>query len=169
MGRCGNNRDIDHYHLEIPSDFDSRVYSHEIDPTAVTRMHSSLQSIESSDDEQHPPCIERKGNLSFDQDMLERYVLLCAQDPDGGLRDKPSKGKDFYHSCYNLSGLSISQHVLSRNGTKINRDSGIVQCEYDTHQLLYQSEQRNLLGATHPVYNIRVDRVKSVAKSFKKY
>ena len=41
--------------------------------------------------------------------MLQRYILLCAQDVNGGLRDKPSKSRDFYHSCYNLSGLSVSQ------------------------------------------------------------
>jgi hypothetical protein len=29
---------------------------------------------------------------------------------NGRLRDKPSKSRDFYHSCYNLSGLSVSQH-----------------------------------------------------------
>jgi protein farnesyltransferase subunit beta len=31
---------------------------------------------------------------------------------NGGLRDKPSKPKYFYHSCYVLSGLSVAQHAL---------------------------------------------------------
>jgi prenyltransferase beta subunit len=43
--------------------------------------------------------------------MLSRYTLMCAQQFDGGLRDKPSKSRDFYHTCYNLSGLSASQHL----------------------------------------------------------
>jgi len=52
----------------------------------------------------------RGGRLSptFDELMLQRYILLCAQDVNGGLRDKPSKLRDFYHSCYNLSGLSAA-------------------------------------------------------------
>lgn len=28
----------------------------------------------------------------------------------GGLRDKPSKRRDYYHTCYCLSGLSVAQH-----------------------------------------------------------
>lgn len=32
------------------------------------------------------------------------------QAPGGGLRDKPGKLPDFYHTCYCLSGLSSAQH-----------------------------------------------------------
>eukprot|EP01034_Spumella_vulgaris_P022491 gene22491-28619_t len=50
------------------------------------------------------------GCLGFNQKALQRYVLHCAQNLDGGgMRDKPGKSRDFYHSCYALSGLSISQ------------------------------------------------------------
>ena len=51
----------------------------------------------------------KNNSILFDTLMLERYILLCAQDIHGGLRDKPSKSRDFYHTCYNLSGLSIAQ------------------------------------------------------------
>jgi protein farnesyltransferase subunit beta len=44
---------------------------------------------------------------------LQEYVLIAAQGPHGGLRDKPGKGSDAYHSCYNLSGLSSAQHAVS--------------------------------------------------------
>ena len=45
------------------------------------------------------------------QQNLQMYVLLGCQDVDyakamGGLRDKPGKKADFYHTCYSLSGLS---------------------------------------------------------------
>lgn len=43
---------------------------------------------------------------------LQEYVLLLAQAPGGGLRDKPGKAPDAYHTCYNLSGLSSSQHRM---------------------------------------------------------
>lgn len=29
---------------------------------------------------------------------------------EGGIIDKPGKGRDYYHTCYGLSGLSISQY-----------------------------------------------------------
>ena len=73
-----------------------------------------------------------EGPPLFDTEMLERYILLCAQDVKGGLRDKPSKSRDFYHTCYNLSGLSISQ-----------RDN-------------------NRVARTDPCFNIRVDRVQEI-------
>lgn len=33
----------------------------------------------------------------------------CPPQPRGGLRDKPGKPPDYYHSCYCLSGLASSQ------------------------------------------------------------
>uniref|UniRef100_A0A8C4HJ93 Protein farnesyltransferase subunit beta n=1 Tax=Dicentrarchus labrax TaxID=13489 RepID=A0A8C4HJ93_DICLA len=46
----------------------------------------------------------------FEQQALQEYILLCCQNPAGGLLDKPGKSRDFYHTCYCLSGLSIAQH-----------------------------------------------------------
>jgi len=46
----------------------------------------------------------------FNSETLQRYTLMCAQQFDGGLRDKPSKPRDYYHSNYNLGGLSVAQH-----------------------------------------------------------
>lgn len=91
------------------------------------------------------------GQLLFDQKLLQRYILLCAQDVNGGLRDKPSKARDFYHSCYNLSGLSISQHFP---------------CSSDETVFMYENVNANILGVTHPVFNIRVDRVKEANRMF---
>ena len=45
----------------------------------------------------------------LNQHALQKYILHCAQALDGGLRDKPGKPRDFYHTCYNLSGLSCAQ------------------------------------------------------------
>ena len=39
----------------------------------------------------------------------QMYVLLACQSDNGGLRDKPGKQADFYHSCYSLSGLAALQ------------------------------------------------------------
>eukprot|EP00750_Incisomonas_marina_P025158 INCI5335.1.p1 GENE.INCI5335.1~~INCI5335.1.p1 ORF type:complete len:344 (-),score=44.71 INCI5335.1:68-1099(-) len=44
---------------------------------------------------------------------LQRYLLKCCQVQNGGLRDKPGMFRDYYHTCYCLSGLSVVQHFLS--------------------------------------------------------
>lgn len=91
-------------------------------------------------------------DISFDEIMLQRYILLCAQDVNGGLRDKPSKPKDFYHSCYNLSGLSVAQHALENDDKEFNR--------------LFGDRVFNILGRTDPVLNIRVERVRYIESEF---
>ena len=83
--------------------------------------------------------------------VLERYILLCAQEPKGGLRDKPSKPRDFYHTCYNLSGLSI---VLSS--------------QTESEQCFGHPSNQEHLGQTHPLYNIRVERVQKIQELLSK-
>ncbi|GAA5985988.1 hypothetical protein JCM10908_006361 [Rhodotorula pacifica] len=46
------------------------------------------------------------GDELYDRVALQQYVTLIAQGPGGGLRDKPGKSPDAYHTCYNLSGAS---------------------------------------------------------------
>ncbi len=54
------------------------------------------------------------GSLPFNQYALQKYILHCAQNFDyGGMRDKPGKSRDFYHCCYSLSGLSVSQRSIT--------------------------------------------------------
>ena len=110
---------------------------------------------ESEDNKDTPQSESNRRELSFDEVMLQRYILLCAQDVNGGLRDKPSKSKDFYHSCYNLSGLSAAQHSLepwppvSTDGDKDSK-----------FNRLFGDVDFNIIGKTDPVINIRTERVK---------
>ena len=46
----------------------------------------------------------------FDKELLRQYVIVCCQNADGGICDKPGKGSDYYHTCYALAGMSIAQH-----------------------------------------------------------
>lgn len=69
----------------------------------------------------------------FHRNALEDYILLCGQADGGGLRDKPGKGRDYYHTCYCLSGLSMSK-AKDREGLPV-------------------------LRATHLLYNICRDKV----------
>ena len=80
---------------------------------------------------------------------LQRYILLCAQVfPDGGLRDKPGKGRDYYHTCYALSGLSASQHP---------------DC---TAPATVAGSPANLLPRTHPALNCRPEKVSRMLDHF---
>jgi protein farnesyltransferase subunit beta len=54
----------------------------------------------------------------WSRDGLVRYVLSCCQNPRGGLRDKPGKPPDAYHSCYVLAGLAAAQHVYEYRGAE---------------------------------------------------
>jgi len=82
------------------------------------------------------------GEWLFDETGLQRYVLLACQELDGGFKDKPGKGRDYYHTCYALSGIAIMQHS-------------------DGFQPLLA------LKTTHPVHNIRAERVAKVIEYFK--
>ncbi|KAJ8269891.1 hypothetical protein GJAV_G00107940 [Gymnothorax javanicus] len=86
----------------------------------------------------------------FDQQALQEYILLCCQNPAGGLLDKPGKSRDFYHTCYCLSGLSIAQHFGSR----------------DFHHELILGRDDNRLAPTHPVYNICPEKVARAIEHF---
>lgn len=44
---------------------------------------------------------------------LQMWLLLACQEPSG-LRDKPGKSPDFYHTCYCLSGLAVAQQCSGR-------------------------------------------------------
>ena len=48
--------------------------------------------------------------LLYNVQALQLWLLKCCQAPKGGMRDKPGKPPDYYHTCYCLSGLSSSQH-----------------------------------------------------------
>ena len=61
----------------------------------------------------------------FDQEALQEYLLVCCQDPRGGLVDKPGKARDFYHTCYTLSGLSVAQNFAWRKGEPNCRVMGV--------------------------------------------
>ena len=105
---------------------------------------------------------ERKSSeISYDEQMLQRYILLCAQDVNGGLRDKPSKPKDFYHSCYNLSGLSVAQHAVKPWPLDASSASA------DELNELFGDRSNNILGRTDSVLNIRIERVEEMRKRFK--
>merc|ERR1719474_1383696 len=91
---------------------------------------------------------EKPRDLLFDTRALQEYLLMCCQDMWGGLIDKPGKSRDFYHTCYGLSGLAVAQHLPNQNQRILGHSS-------------------NLLLATHPVYNVGVPAVINIKQFFK--
>lgn len=49
----------------------------------------------------------------WDREGMVRYILAATQGQRGGLRDKPGKSPDFYHSNYILLGLSSVEYQHS--------------------------------------------------------
>jgi len=89
----------------------------------------------------------------FDTTALQEYLLICCQDLRGGLIDKPGKSRDFYHTCYTLSGLAVAQHFSNSNNL--------------TNMCLsVLGDPKNLLVPTHPVYNICVPAAVEASQYF---
>lgn len=92
---------------------------------------------------------------------LARYILSAAQEKDGGLKDKPGKHADAYHTCYNLAGLSATQYkyVYDEN---VNKDIGTEDLgapyhwktngAYDGKDIVW--DQDDVIRAVHPVFII---------------
>ncbi|OQR82996.1 prenyltransferase-like protein [Achlya hypogyna] len=89
-----------------------------------------------------------RGVYVSDRAAHQRYILLCCQQLEGGLRDKPGKARDHYHSCYVLSGLSLSQHGDGKT------------------PVFVAGSPENRLEPTHPAYNICPDKVLLIQSYF---
>jgi protein farnesyltransferase subunit beta len=97
--------------------------------------------------------------LAYDRVGLQRYVLLAGQNPGGGLRDKPSAGPDFYHTCYCLSGFSTSQHGTAHRAIDELFPEGQV-------SRLVVGDQDNLLEPVNAVFNVTLRAAKAIRAHF---
>jgi protein farnesyltransferase subunit beta len=79
---------------------------------------------------------------------LQTYISIC-QDSDGGLFDKPGKGRDQYHSCYSLSGLSLASYPPEKETAVVVDKIGFY------------------LERTDAVYNISKDKLEFAREYFK--
>ncbi|KAJ7074535.1 terpenoid cyclases/protein prenyltransferase alpha-alpha toroid [Mycena amicta] len=115
---------------------------------------------------------------------LQEYILCAAQHPAGGLRDKPPKHADAYHTLYCLAGLSAAQHkvVLSPERRKQLSDAWTGGDEDDelrrgifADSLCFSEEEGtetivggagNRVNATHPVFNLTVTHTEGIMGHF---
>ncbi|KAJ1733083.1 CAAX farnesyltransferase (FTase) subunit beta [Coemansia biformis] len=105
---------------------------------------------------------QRDGYL-YERAALQRYVLACCQDSRmGGLRDKPGKSPDLYHTMYCLLGLSLSQHYT---GVEPEEAIGDTTAIYSVPARMMQwgplpagaeivGVQSNAIKPVHPVYSV---------------
>ncbi|PIA40511.1 hypothetical protein AQUCO_02500312v1 [Aquilegia coerulea] len=82
----------------------------------------------------------------FHSVALQQYILLCSQVQEGGFKDKPGKYRDYYHTCYCLSGLSVCQHCWSKDADSSPFPKAVF------------GPYSNLLEPIHPLYNLVLDR-----------
>ncbi|OAQ93660.1 farnesyltransferase subunit beta [Purpureocillium lilacinum] len=106
----------------------------------------------------------------FSRNALIRYILCCGQDLSkrGGLRDKPSKYSDAYHTCYVLSGLSSAQHkwtfVSARaDAAVLDGDVWSVSPHVKGEQIF---DEEDRVCTTHPVFVIPQHKAESCQKYF---
>lgn len=92
--------------------------------------------------------------LLFNVTSLQEYLLICCQDSRGGLIDKPGKSRDFYHTCYTLSGLSVAQYLLQNTPAQTDSKKQVI------------GGNDNEIKSTHPIYNIGLDRALLAAEFF---
>jgi protein farnesyltransferase subunit beta len=104
---------------------------------------------------------------------LARYILAACQERKGGLKDKPGKHSDAYHTCYNLAGLSAAQHkyVYDKN---VNKDLGTgdfgapyhwkTEGQYDGEDKVWEEE--DVVRTVHPVFVIPYMSVYEIRKYF---
>ncbi|KAF9917037.1 hypothetical protein BX616_002092 [Lobosporangium transversale] len=102
----------------------------------------------------------------YDRDALQEYILIACEAKTGGLRDKPTKSPDYYHTCYCLSGLSLSQHHISfRHDLKEIAPGALSSLLWteNSNKLRVVGSSKNMVEPTHPIFNIRLE---SVRKAF---
>lgn len=116
-------------------------------PSSSSSSNASGSEVEEVDSDREEELLE-EGTWLFDQYALQDYILICCQERGGGLKDKPGKGRDFYHTCYALSGLSIAQ----------NNSPG-----FQPSIALNDNHLRPL----NPIYGITIDKVEKAIAYFK--
>ncbi|KAF9448745.1 terpenoid cyclases/Protein prenyltransferase [Macrolepiota fuliginosa MF-IS2] len=122
----------------------------------------------------------------FNRKALQEYILLAGQHPAGGLRDKPPKAADSYHTLYCLSGLSAAQHHLYPSHPRKAQTLSIWKDDDSSSNALRKAifcdmiswveeegtariigpATTNRLNATHPLTNLTISHTEGIMKHF---
>ncbi|KAJ7280332.1 terpenoid cyclases/protein prenyltransferase alpha-alpha toroid [Mycena rebaudengoi] len=129
----------------------------------------------------------------FNRKALQEYILYAGQHPAGGLRDKPPKSADSYHTLYCLAGLSSAQHRVFPSPTRsqellacwratvegedreVEEKEDALRRHIFTHALSYTEEEgtetivggaANRVNATHPLFNLTITHSEAIMSHF---
>ncbi|KAL9708966.1 CAAX farnesyltransferase (FTase) subunit beta [Leucoagaricus gongylophorus] len=145
----------------------------------------SLKFPGTAGEEQHDGWDDIDESL-FNRKALQEYVLLAGQHPAGGLRDKPPKSADSYHTLYCLSGLSAAQHHVypshsrKMDALKVWKDDDsphnafrkavfidlVSWTEEEGTAKVIGPSATNRLNATHPLTNLTLTHTEGIMKHF---
>ncbi|KJA22447.1 hypothetical protein HYPSUDRAFT_139271 [Hypholoma sublateritium FD-334 SS-4] len=126
----------------------------------------------------------------FNRNALQEYILYAGQHPAGGLRDKPPKNADAYHTLYCLSGLSSAQHHIYPS--RVRKSQVLEAWEPSGWSLLYVPNENarkvafaellswteeeggshivggkaNRLNATHPLTNLTITHTEALTAHY---
>lgn len=110
--------------------------------------------------------------------------MFCCQNLGGGVKDKPTKGPDPYHTAYGLSGCSFAQHKadfktlhdkgasefrakFDGNYTEKNQEGDFGEAEFDKTSMLGGIID-NKLRRMHPIHNARYDFIEKAKAYYRK-
>ncbi|KAH8666686.1 terpenoid cyclases/protein prenyltransferase alpha-alpha toroid [Xylariales sp. PMI_506] len=104
----------------------------------------------------------------YDREGLIRYILSCGQDhsPRGGMRDKPGRRSDGYHTCYVLSGLSSAQYIASAILSPEGQEVANVTWSVLPHPDEQIFDEQDLLQPTDPVFAIPQQKREDITTYF---
>lgn len=92
----------------------------------------------------------------YDRRAISQYILSCCQTlRRGGLRDKPGKEADYYHTCYCLAGLSAAQNQLKYDEA-MKLDEHLGWESFCWRHVATDSDvaTTDLLAKIHPIYAV---------------
>ncbi|KAK8253131.1 terpenoid cyclases/protein prenyltransferase alpha-alpha toroid [Phyllosticta capitalensis] len=94
----------------------------------------------------------------WSREGMIRYILCACQGKKGGLRDKPGKPVDGYHTAYNLCGLSSAQHRYTYPSAPQQLFSGPLAAGYNWEAAELPAggalpfDEGDRVGRFHPVF-----------------
>ncbi|ODV84983.1 hypothetical protein CANARDRAFT_28715 [[Candida] arabinofermentans NRRL YB-2248] len=106
----------------------------------------------------------------IDRMKLQNYILCCCQDDQFGLRDKPGKNPDFYHTNYVICGLSMCQNyqtydLKSADVSKLGTAYGFTPVKIEDKDVV-DNLPANSLAPLDPIFGLPSGVAKSLCEFF---
>lgn len=105
-------------------------------------------------------------DIIWDKEALRDYSLFCSQEKNIlGLRDKPGKNPDFYHTNYVLMGICVTESKFS---TETNSNSSERCLKINVNQNDEFNYEKSNLSFINPIYGLPNAIVKEFSSYFRK-